>query len=282
MVTPPEKPLSEKDFISEPDGKFPYWLWLFLFAVVAALLWGGLSWFQGVETKLVKDSPFLQVTNRQISLFLWHFPQYMRVNAKDKSTYLPGFDYQNKISIIPGFADEVVKAPPETLFMYHTWQRLLGKTYFPRPISVTEFQEFINYAEEWKPRNWPGAPKEYAEFLERFPTATNVEDLQNLSVKQLPTEVRMAFQGWKNFFKEGDAITDLEPNYQQVSRFLAAVPKYRRNYWRNIVMDVTPKYLDAFLGQDVDYKGREPVLNDQFAPFTKVALYNYIQSQRGK
>lgn len=282
MVMPPEKPLSEKDFISEPNGRFPYWLWLFLFAIAAALLWGGLSWFQGVETKIVKDSPFLQVTNRQMSLFLWQFPQYMRAQSKDKSTYLPGFEYQNKVSILPGFADEYVKAPPEILFMYHTWQRLLGKTYFPRPISVNEFEEFINYAEEWKPRNWPGAPKEYKDFLDKFPTVSNVENLQNLSVRELPLEVRMAFQGWKNFFKEGNAINDLEPTYEQVAKFLEAAPRYGRNYWRNIVMSETPKYLDAFVGQDVDYKGREKVLKDQLTPFMKVALYNYIMSQRGK
>lgn len=282
MVTPPEKPLDERNFISEPDGKFPYWLWLFLFAIAACLLWGGLSWFQGVETKLVKDSPFLQVTNRQMSLFLWQFPQYMRANAKDKNVYLPGFEYQNKVSISPGFADEFVKAPPETLFLYHNWQRLIGKTYFPRPISIPEFQEFLNYSEEWKPRNWPAAPKEYSEFVDKLPTAVNVENLQNLSVKQLPLEVRMAFQGWKNFFKEGDAINDLDPNFEQLARFLEASPKFQRNYWRNIVMNDYPKYLDAFFNQDVDNKGKAPVLTDQLAPFLKVALFNYLQSQRGK
>lgn len=282
MVVPPKNPLPEKDFIHEPDGKYPFWLWLFFSAIVACLLWGSLSWFQGVEAKVVKDSPFLQVTNRQMSLFLWQFPEYMRVNRPDKSVYMPGFDYQNKISIIPGFADEVVKAPPEILFMYHTWQRLIGKTYFPRPISAKEFEEFLNYAEEWKPRNWPAAPKEYADFLNGFPTVTNVENLQNLTVKQLPLEVRMAFQGWKNYFKEGDAILALNPTYEQVSRFLESSSKFNRNYWRNLISHVKPKYLEAFLNQDVADKGRDIVPKDQLADFMKVALYNYIQSQRGK
>jgi len=282
MVIPPKDPLHEKDFIHEPDGKYPFWLWLFLSAIAASLLWGSLSWFQGIETKVVKDSPFLQVSNRQMSLFLWQFPEYMRINRPDKSVYLPGFDYQNKVAIIPGFADETVKAPPEILFLYHTWQRLIGKTYFPRPISVKEFEEFINYAEEWKPRNWPAAPKEYADFLNEFPTVANVENLQNLNVKQLPLEVRMAFQGWKNFFKEGDAILGMTPTHEQVARFLEASPKYGRNYWRNIVSDTKPKYLESFFNHDAAAKGSDVIPKDQLSDFMKVALYNYIQSQRGK
>jgi hypothetical protein len=282
MVMPPQEPLQEKKFIHEPDGKYPFWLWLFLSAIAACLLWGSLGWFQGVEAKVVKDSPFLQVTNRQMSLFLWQFPEYMRRNRPDKAVYMPGFDYQNKVSILPGFADETVQAPPEILFMYHTWQRLIGKTYFPRPISVKEFEEFINYAEEWKPRNWAGAPKEYADFLEKFPTVTNVENLQNLSVKQLPLEVRIAFQGWKNFFKEGDAILAMKPTFEQVAGFLEGSPKFARNYWRNIVSGNKPKYLDAFLNQDVESKGRETVPLEQMSDFMRVALYNYVQSQRGR
>ncbi|MCE5317775.1 MAG: hypothetical protein LLG04_10540, partial [Parachlamydia sp.] len=72
-VRPPEKRLQEKDFIQDSlsSNPFPFWLWLVLLAIIASLFWGGSSWLSQQINREVAASPFLQVTNRQFSLFLW-------------------------------------------------------------------------------------------------------------------------------------------------------------------------------------------------------------------
>lgn len=68
--TDPE--LSEKDFINNNGFKknpFPAWLWLFLITTVIALLWGVGNWYTNKINILFRQSPFLQVTNRSLSLF---------------------------------------------------------------------------------------------------------------------------------------------------------------------------------------------------------------------
>src|SRR5271154_2343172 len=107
MSIPPNKPLQEKDFIQESYTKnpFPIWLWFFIVITITALLWGGGSWYTKRMNQEIRSSPFLQVTNRQLSLFLWQFPEYMRANARTKNGYLPGFQYQEKISVFPDVAD---------------------------------------------------------------------------------------------------------------------------------------------------------------------------------
>jgi hypothetical protein len=284
-MTPPKEPLQEKDFIQESYSKnpFPFWLWLFFGAIIASLLWGGLSWYQNTAAKHMTTSPFLQVTNRQMSLFLWQFPEYMRINTKlPKSNYLPGFQYQNKISMELAFADDYVVAPPGIIFMYHTWDRLISKEIFPRAITVPEFQEFLNYCEEWKPRNWPNAPKEYVQFISNFPASTNLEDLQKLSSSVLPLEVRQAFQGWKNYVKEGDLITNLNPSYRDTIAFLREAPHYNRNYWRNPVKEVSPNYLLSIFNDKVNETTQGSVPKNEVVPFLKLAIFNYVQASKGK
>ncbi len=279
---PPQNKLPEKDFIHEEfsQNPYPFWVWLFLAAIISCLLWGGYSWYYSFINKTISTNPFQQVTNRQMSLFLWQFPEYMRVNTANKTAYLPGFQYQEKVSIEPGMADETVIAPPEVLFLYHTWNRLLSRQFIQRPIAVPEFKEFLNYAEEWKPNNWPNAPGDYAKFIKTFPTTSNVENLDNLPLSVIPLEVRQAFQGWKNFFKEGDAINDVSPTYQEMGQFLSQSPHYARNYWRNIVMDKTPKYLISINNEGIDPKTQIP--EEELTAFLKTAFYNFQQAQKGK
>ena len=72
MTTPNLEPkLSEKNFINESYKKkpLPFWLWLFLLTTVIALLWGLSNWYTGKIDFLYRESPFLQVTNRDLSLF---------------------------------------------------------------------------------------------------------------------------------------------------------------------------------------------------------------------
>src|SRR5262249_24912101 len=96
----PTDQLSEKDFIHDEYPKNPYlfWIWVTLLTSFLCLLWVGYSWYQNSIFNKIKVSPFLQVTNRQMSLFLWQNPEYMRINAPNKAVYLPGFQYVNKIS----------------------------------------------------------------------------------------------------------------------------------------------------------------------------------------
>jgi len=106
------------------------------------------------------------MANRDLSLFLWQHPQYMRVHSKTKNGYLPGFRYTDKVSIDPAYADEYAISPAEILFLYHAWHRLLGQDWVERTIGVAESQEFLEYAEERQPENWPAAPQDYVKFVQ--------------------------------------------------------------------------------------------------------------------
>ncbi len=241
-----------------------------------ALLWGGGSWYNKQLTQEVESQPFLQVTNRQISIFLWQFPEHMRVNAtRGKAGYLPGFQYADKISLEPEAADSFVIAPPELLFLYHTWKRLLDPEFIPRPIQLTEFKEFLLYAVEWQPKYWPAAPSDYIAFANALLRSTTI-DPATLPEVAPPKEVVQAFQGWKNFFKEGDAINQVKPTFGQMGDFLKVSPNYARNFWRNIVYDKYPNYLKTMSQEKVTPTMDIP--KDELTPFLRVAFYNYLQS----
>lgn len=278
MTIPPKPELSEKNFINEGYSKnpFPLWLWFFLLTAFLALLWGGSSWYNDKLSLLLRRSPFLQVTNRDISLFLWQNPEFMRINAKEKRAYLPAFGYLDKVTMDIAQADHYVEAPPELLFRYHTWHRLVSKEFSQRPILKKDFINFLSYAEEWHPRYWAGAPSEYASMVEKLP-AMQTEDLSTLPMQTLPMPVRMAFQGWENYFIDGEAINDLQPTYTQVNEFLSDHPHYARNFWRNIVEDHKPNYLKSVSATKQMSDTIVPA--DELVSFLKVAVYNYLKAQ---
>lgn len=143
MATNPNPPpeLQEKDFIQESYGKDPmsFWIWVGVFAAVVLCSWGIGSWYYQTMSAQLSHSPFLQVTNREMSLFLWQFSDKMLQHVKDKTGYLKGFEYQNRIGIQSNLAEKYAVAPPELLFMYHTWSRLLKGEFTPRPIPRMEF-----------------------------------------------------------------------------------------------------------------------------------------------
>jgi hypothetical protein len=280
--------LSEKDFIHESRrpptlGSFPLWLWLALLSFAIALLWGGASGLQNLVKKEVQASPLLEVTNRQFSLFLWQFPSFMRYFAKEKNSYLPGFQYVDKQTMNLSTTEDFVAAPPEILFLYHTWHRLLVNESITRPISPLEFVEFLNQVEEWQPKNWRRAPKSYTQLI-NSKSYGQVEDLQTLSEEVLPFAVRQAFLGWKNFYKEGDAINQQTYTYGQVLDFLKQYPHYARSFWRNIeqVENRTVagnNYLQSLFSPTTVIPD-DPFPNEQLAPFLKVALFNAQQAQK--
>ena len=280
MITPSPKnepELSEKNFINESYKKnpLPLWLWLFLLTVALSLLWGLSNWYTGKIDFLYRESPFLQVTNRDLSLFLWQNPEYMRINAKEKGNYLPAFKYLDKVTIDLAYADQYAAAPPELLFRYHTWDRLIKNEFTERRIPLKDFRDFLSYAEEWQPTYWPGAPKEYIQLVEGL-AASKVQDLSTLSYKEIPLAVRIAFQGWENYFKEGEAINKVQATRKQLEDFLASHPHYARNYWQNILNESVPGYLKG--ASSGEKSGDAIVPSSELSPFLKVALYNYTQS----
>ena len=268
-MTSNEPPLSEKDFISESYKKDPkpFWVWSFIVLAITAAVLSINVWYSHELHELFKDNPFLQVTNRQMSLFLWQNPEFMRANVKVKNGYLPGFFYMDRIGMDPDAAEHYVIAPPELLFRYHTWQRLLGNVFIPQPIPKEDFVKFIEDALEWQPENWPKAPKEYVKMLQDLPHS-DVKDLSTLPESTLPREVRMAYQGWHHFFIDREAINDLSPSNTTVDKFLVEYPHYARNYWRNIVEENYPEYL-----MDIDAQKTVPL--DKMAPFLRVALFEF-------
>lgn len=191
----------------------------------------------------------------------------MRINAPAKTAYMPGFQYQEKVSLDLSFADDYVIAPPQVIFKYHAWHRLVSGEFTQRLISATEFKEFLQYSEEWLPQNWPEAPSDYASLVK------NLDNESDLTT-QLPLQVKQAFQGWKNYFKEGVSVNALSITYQQLYGFLAKNPHYSRNYWRNIAGN---NYLLSILKPPDNQLDSVP--REEIPPFLRVALYNYLVAE---
>lgn len=275
-MTTPSPELQEKDFIQEGYRKnpFPFWLWLFLLTAVIALLWGGSTWYSGQIGALFKESPFLQVTNRQLSLFLWQNPEFMRINSKQKSGYLTGFQHVDNVTMELASADHYAAAPPELLFRYHTWSRLVKDESSFGKISRNEFHKFLDEVPEWMPTYWPNAPKEYVQMVQGLPSS-QADDLNALDASILPQDVRIAFQGWKNYFKDGEAINQVKPTFMEMRQFLKSHPHYARNFWRNIVADSNPDYLKGI--SSVDNEGVVPT--KAMSSFLKVAIFNYLKPE---
>ena len=237
---------------------------------------GGNVWYGQWMRSIFEESPFLRVTNRQLSLFLWQNPEFMRVNSPRKIGYLPAFKYTDKLTIDIAEADHYAVAPPELLFRYHTWNRLLKNEFSQRPILTSEFTDFISYAEEWHPNYWVGAPEWYRKLIDNL-SSNQTKDLATLPLTTLPMDVRIAFQGWRNYFKDGEAINTLQPNRKEMHLFLEANPNYTRNFWRNLVIDSTPNYLNG-----MNKKGNETdiIPSEELSAFLRVAFYNYFMAQK--
>jgi len=285
-MTPTEEPdenkeLSEKDFIHEEYSKKPgiFWKSLSIVLLASALLWFISFWYAKQMNMFYKESPFLQVNNRQISLFLWQFTDHMRAHVKNKTGYLPGFLYIEKVGLDASTAEDIAVAPPEVLFMYHVWDLFLKPEFSPRPIPQKQFEEFLKETAEWQPEYWPQAPKAYIAWLKNLEKNSG-QDLSAASLSELPQEVRIAFQGWKNYFHEGDAINATEPTYAEMESFLTTHPHYARSYWSNILNESYPAYLASF--NPPNSRPEAIIPNNELAPFLKVAFYNFKESKLGR
>lgn len=197
------------------------------------------------------------------------------MQVSKSGAYLPGFlttgeNFDAKTS------EDFVSAPPDLIFLYHTWHRLLAPEFTARPISPKEFEDFLAQLPEWMPDNWTKAPSEYVQLI-HSKSYSQVADLQTLPASTLPLIVRQSFVGWKNYFVEGAQINDLNPTFGQIKTFLETHPNYARNYWRNIEEINHQKvagleYLDGFINGT--FIPDEKVPKEQLTPFLKVAFYN--------
>lgn len=275
-----EQGLSEEKFIDDSKRKkSPSFLkWVILLCVLMMVFLAGNWWYSSQMSAFFERGPFLQVTNRQMSLFLWQNPEFMRVNSPQKASYLPAFNYTNKLTMDIAQADHYVVAPPDLLFRYHTWHRLVSDEFSQRPIAVQEFVDFLSYAEEWHPDYWIGAPVGYRDMVHGLPNS-QLANLATLSLVILPMEVRIAFQGWRNYFKDKEAINQVQPTFKQMKQFIADNPHYARNFWRNLVMNSTPGYI-----VNLKHPGNDDLLvpKNELNGFLKLAFYNYTMAQKGE
>lgn len=254
--------IKEEDFIHEGLKNSPsiYLKWLLLVIFCTATLGSALIFYGMTLDNQISSKPFLKVTNREISLFLWQNPSLMRSWAKNKNSYLPGFEYSEKIGLNPEYAEEYASAPPDVLFLYHTWKRLIAENFPKRTVSKEEFQTFLLDLPEWHPKNWSKAPAHYKDMV------YSLESLND--IHSLPNSVLQAFIGWKNFFVEGNAINEKSFSKAEVDEFLKYYPNYSRNFWVNIA---GKSYLESL--QKLPTSAKIP--NTEIPGFLRVALYNF-------
>ncbi len=272
--------LKEDQMISDEGIKrrpFPFLFWLFVLALIMLGISLSRSWYSSQLEHYREKTPFFDVTNRQFSLFLWENPRFMRANVSSKEAYLPGFQYLEKVTPYPELASSPVEAPPDIIFLYHTWDRLIGSEISPKVIPPEEFASFLENSPDWSPKYWPEAPKGYVELVESLPT-TKLTNLDTLPEDVLPRSVRLAFIGWTNYTKEGEAINEMTPSYAQLRSFLEKNSTFARSYWVNILKSSDPNYLYTLTYENPT--DEEVVARDQMAPFLRVALFNYIQAQK--
>ena len=100
-------------------------------------------------------------------------------------------------------------------------------------------------------------PRGYVDLVDRIQNLHEI-NLQKLPYETLPLEVRMAFQGWKNYFMESEAISEFQPTFEQMNRFLKNYPHYGRSHWRNILKASQPNYLISDLEKIQDSSEQVP------------------------
>lgn len=189
----------------------------------------------------------------------------MRAWTKNKHGYLPAFESGETIGLNPEYAEDYAIAPPEVLFLYHAWQRLIAPELPPRAIPGDQFSAFLLDVAEWQPTHWKQAPKEYTLFVAKL------ENQKIYPASSIPWEVYRAFIGWKNYFVEGSAINALKPTKSEMAEFLRLYPHYAPNFWQNIVGS---SYLQSF--QRLAHT--ENIPSSEIPPFLKAAFYNHLKS----
>lgn len=259
--------------VDDGKSKKPFFLW----GALGALIVGVAIFFAFQALRQIssvrKSMPFFHVTNREFSLFLWQNPEFMRRHASRKDGYLTGFERSGRKGIVPDSAEELVVAAPSVLFRYHTWKRLLGNERFDRKIDPKMFVKFLQDEPAWRPENWQQAPEGYSRTLS---FSHSYDDLSEAQEDEMPWQVRQAYTGWLNYFEEGEAINEQQITVSQLRNFLVEHPEYKRNLWRNIVMQNVPDYLKILASTE----DNQLVPTEQLTPFIRVALFNDAKKGR--
>jgi hypothetical protein len=260
------------------EGKYSSYIWIFLilFLSVILLTWGVGKWQRHLLRENREKYAFFRVTNREFSLFLWQHPEFLQSQVQIKEDYLPHFAVHETARLLPEYADAFVIAPPELLFRYHVWKRLLGDTLAPRPIDAHVLSQFLDLNKEWLPKYWKEAPAEYAAFVQKLPLMGQ-KNVQDLPYQELPFEVRFAFQGWYNYYHEWSRIQNIHPSIEGMGEFLVQHPRYGRSHWRNILKDALPNYLITFKwggGKWQDQKGT--LAHEELSDFLRIGYFNFV------
>lgn len=238
--------LSERDFFSNQSlSFFPF---LFFFLALSLIVFFSLL----LSPQEKEKEAFSSVTNREFSLFLWDFPVFLRSHAAKKMGYLPDF-FTDRPNFDPEAGENLIKASPDILFLYHTWKRLLFNQITPPLIEESNpaFLQFQKEMPEWFPPYWKGS-------------------LNDISI-------RKAFVGWQNYFKNGEAINTTQVTVRQLKDFLELHPHYGRSFWRNLERAGGKR----IVGKEYLFILEEPLLeestvvpSEQMSSFLKVALYH--------
>lgn len=265
--------LEEQEFIHEGLGKNPrpFWFWLTICVLATAFIWIVSNWAEDEKEAVYGSTPFLQVTNRDFSLFLWQNPEFMKRNLKSNRNYLSAWG--NDLTVDPEEAEKWVEAPNDALFMYHTWKRLVGDYFYPRNIPQKEFTEFLKADPQWHPKYWKKAPDAYITLVKWIEAGSKFDDLKEVSYNELPKIVRQAFVGWKNFTKESEKINSIRPTFRQIWTFLNYYPNFKRPFWINLVRQERPNYLKSEMGQ---VSGFETVPDSEMDGLLQMGIYNYL------
>jgi hypothetical protein len=201
--------MDEKDFIQNNASKDPYPL--FIYFAFMLLLIGGLLFVRSCERSVRQQQqatyPALQVTNRDFQLFLWQHPHFMRLHVKKKSGYLTAFSPIGRGELDPDLAHKWVRAPPELLYRYHRWKRLIDAVIFPRSWSREEWSAFFADNPAWQ------------------------EEKEGIKLQQ-------AILGWTNYYLEGDTINEFPIRYAEVLGLVAKYPGFSPDQWQ----DLNPNY----------------------------------------
>lgn len=256
--------LSEKDFINESWKQNPkpmFWMAALLIGV-AFVFWIGKMWHEEEHNRRLKNNPFLNVTNRALSAFLWQHPEFMRANVKTKTGYLPGFVGQGPSGLLPEYADEAVEAPPELLFLFHTWDRIVTHRLFLRLIPQDLFLQFLDECPFCDPDFWPSAPQEYKQLVQEMKKGSPNPNL----TAALPDTIKLQFQGWRNYRLEGDIINSMHFSAEEITDFLKKYPEFHYSLWKNIYGTHYPNEKNAGLVE--------------IPAFLKTALYNQKMMQK--
>ncbi len=199
--------MDEKDFIQNRVSKDPAPLFVYLIVVLLTVagIWWVRGWQHEYQTTQHALHPELQVTNRDMQLFLWQHPQHMRVHVRKKMGYLPAFATSGRGALDPEMAEQFVRVPPALLYRYHRWNNLIGKVVFPR--EEPKWDLFKEENPSWQ-------------------------------VESDEAKLMQAYVGWINYYEEGEAINALPITYADVRALVAAYPGYAPEHWS----DLEPNY----------------------------------------